>query len=218
MPLATVLTGDIVDSQSLSPELQRRCLDTLRQMLNHCSTQFGALGEFYRGDAFQVYVDPPQHGLRIALLMRLALRAIATDTAPIDARIAVGLGPAEAPSGAIATARGEAFVASGRQLDEMKAERLAIASHSDTLQLFLPVVFAYLDDTISNLNTNAATAVLLKLMNPELTHQALAEKMGTGRTSYTRFLNRAGFQRINDTLTLFENAVCCDRFGEFREK
>lgn len=217
MTLSGVITGDIIRSQTLDKESQAAALAALEHTLNWCQKHYGVRGELYRGDAFQVLVDQPQYSLLVALLLRLALRTLRSGSDPIDARIAIAIAPAEQEPKRVATGRGEAFVLSGRQLESMSEQRLAFSSPSPALQLFLPVLFRYLDTHISGLNHNAATALQLKLLNPELTHDALAERMGVGRTSYTRFINRAGIDTLLDTLAMFEKAAACDSFWDGRE-
>ncbi|MBY5920234.1 SatD family protein [Ferrimonas balearica] len=212
MGKVAVLTGDIVDSQQLTNPEQEAYLHALEQTISLCAERFGARGEIFRGDAFQLLVEHPGHGLLVALLFRLTLRTLPHQKQPIDARIALGIGECETLPDRVSTGRGEAFVLSGRQLDEMNDARLAIRSTSPTLELFLPVLFRYLDTAVSGLNANAAHALLLKLTHPTLTHEALAKKMGVGRTSYTRFLNRAAYATLDETLSMFENAMGCDRF------
>lgn len=121
-----VLTCDIVNSTLLGRQLEKKLITALGKLLSPHKH------EFYRGDSFQVYMKDGKEALRTALLCRSM--AIAIDTLanePLsDIRISIGLGAVEQPVRTLATAKGEAFLLSGRTFDLLqKTEaRLVIAS------------------------------------------------------------------------------------------
>ena len=80
----------------------------------------------WRGDGWQVLVHAPGQGLRAALCLIAGLRAARLDLAT---RISLGIGAIDQPGTAsLADAGGPAFLASGRELEQMrKLQRLVIS-------------------------------------------------------------------------------------------
>lgn len=123
-----VLTGDLVASNAAGP----MAVDTAMSALSEVVARMTAWGigvdprfTRFRGDGWQVMVRQPVFGLRAALILLAALRAARSD---LSTRISIGHGGLSMPgTDSLADAAGDAFVASGRGLEQMrKAQRLVI--------------------------------------------------------------------------------------------
>src|ERR1700744_5780242 len=141
---SAVLTGDIVNSTQLAPDVEQNLLASLEQLLSPY------LIEFYRGDSFQVYVKGPAQALRVALSCRvLAIGLTGGEDGPVvsDIRISIGIGPVILPVRTPGTAKGTAFLLSGRLFDQFKEteRRLSIASGMDIADIAFEVMADYLD-------------------------------------------------------------------------
>lgn len=114
-----VLTGDLVDSMSLPPgglARARRLLTRVGRDLVRGDPAVRVACDWYRGDGWELAVEPGWCGLRAALMVRSLLRA----TLEADTRVTIGLGPVDDP------ARG-AFVRSGRRLEALgREERMGV--------------------------------------------------------------------------------------------
>jgi hypothetical protein len=75
MDIKGVITGDIVGSSQIKPELRGdllTCLSSMQVELQ-CVSPFRM--EMYRGDSFQLLVDDPSVTTKIAILLRAGLIA-----------------------------------------------------------------------------------------------------------------------------------------------
>ncbi|WP_028113345.1 hypothetical protein [Ferrimonas kyonanensis] len=205
MALAAVLTGDIVNSQKMTTIEHQRCIATLDQIMEHCQKNYGAQGEIYRGDSFQLYTEQPEHGLTMALLFRLGLLS-SSDKRPLnDARISIAVGPSDGTGDKVRSSSGPVFVLSGRALEEMGKERLCFSSPSSQLNAFYQVIFKYLDHSLGELKHKSAQALLLRIQEPDAIHEALAKQLEIDRTTFVRSLQRAGYAEIEATLALYQS-------------
>src|SRR6185436_18061639 len=143
MGIRAVITGDIVNSTMLAPANERKLLRILQQVLE--SHQF----EFYRGDSFQVYQRNAGGALKTALLCRSAAISISQEEPAVssDVRISIGIGQAKERVKALSTAKGEAFILSGRAFDEMAKTNkgLVITSANPLANEGLQVIADYIN-------------------------------------------------------------------------
>ena len=139
--MPAVLTGDIVNSTLLPPQREKKLLNILDTIMK------GHRHEFFRGDSFQTYLHDAGEALKTALLCRTAAIALDpnADKVLTDVRVSIGIGEVVSPIGSLATAKGEAFLISGRALDALqKTEgRLIIVTENKITAL----AFEVRDDT-----------------------------------------------------------------------
>ena len=114
----------------------------MKLLLKQIDKDYKTKSELYRGDSFQCLVNNTVDALRIALIIKTAIRGMNPNelgagtkkaTAkkksmlyPIwlfDARIAIGIGKVDLEMKRITTSNGAAFELSGRLLDELKNTR-----------------------------------------------------------------------------------------------
>jgi len=202
--LHAVLTGDIVNSTLLSPEMEKSLLEALRELLSPYLT------EFYRGDSFQVYLKEPAVALRLALACRvLAIhRTPGEGELPVsDIRISIGIGTVVLPVEKPGMAKGEAFIRSGHQFDDMQwsEERLAISSGHDIADIGLDVMAAYLDSICKGMTTKQAEAVAGLLQ--EKTQQEIAQQLGKSKSTVSQLVSAARWPEIQRILYQFEKLI-----------
>lgn len=148
--MKAVITGDIIESTKMLPEHRELLVKKIQQALKTWEKAFKFRSEFFRGDSFQCYLTNPADALRIALLLKTFIRSlnptnVFTVTSKknpanqssvllpsniIDARIAVGIGEAEAGP-KLVTSGGMAFVLSGHLLDELKNRKQTFGIATD---------------------------------------------------------------------------------------
>lgn len=162
MPLAAVITGDIVNSTRLKNSEEKVLMSNLSSILK--SHKF----EFYRGDSFQAYLPDAGHALKVVLRARAAAKRLspAFSSPFADVRASIGIGNITTPVKDLNTAKGEAFLLSGRAFDEMgkSGKRLKIQSAHDATNLGLKIIADYADLLFSQLTSKQA-AVVFELLS-----------------------------------------------------
>ncbi len=161
--MAAVITGDIVNSTRLKKAEEKTLIKDLSLILK--SYKF----EFYRGDSFQVYMPEPNQALKIVLQARAAAKRISSGfSSPFaDIRASIGIGDITTPFKELKTAKGEAFLLSGRTFDEMSksGKRLKIQSANESLNLGLKIIANYADSLFALLTSKQAAVVFELLMD-----------------------------------------------------
>lgn len=203
MRIQAVLTADIVNSTQLGPVAERKLLKLLQQLL--APYRF----EFYRGDSFQVYIKNGGAALQTALLCRAAAIGLATDGTShfSDVRISIGLGTVKEPVNALGTAKGEAFVLSGRAFDEMIQQdtRLAIISAHELANEGLQVIAAYIN-AIFKVMTGKQAGVIFEMLKGQ-TQLAVAAKLKKSTSTINQHISAGRWPEIEQLLKHYQNIV-----------
>ncbi len=180
MDIKGVITGDIVGSSQIKPEFRAdllTCLTTMEEELQ-CISPFRM--ELYRGDSFQLLVENPAMAAKIAILLRAGLicHTPNKDAGTWDARVSIGIGGIDFFSDNIVTSDGEAFMFSGRQLDNMGKRRLSIKTPWQDVNEELEVSTAFADDIITGWSNKQAWMIYLSLKQNSAKRE-VAEMSGT---------------------------------------
>ena len=203
-PLHAVLTGDIVNSTQLPPTAELILLERLKKTFANYIT------EFYRGDSFQIYMRDPVGSLRVALLARsLAVGLNESEEGPAlaDVRISIGIGPVVFPVMSPGTAKGKAFLLSGRGLDDIQKteRRLSIVSDHPIADIGLQVMADYLDAIYRGMTTKQAAAIAWLLDGD--TQQDAASKLGKSKSTISQLVTAGRWPEIERLLQQFENLI-----------
>lgn len=182
-----VITGDIVGSRKI--ENKKVLLEALHDVLDVLTQRCKARAEIYRGDEFQVLIPAAADCVLAAVLIRAAIISHSpSKKQPWDARIAIGIGAVETLLERVAESSGEAFVLSGKGLDEISrsGDRLCIFTDSAALNRQLALPTRLVDDIISHWSHYSAQVVYYSLLYNE-SQQALAKRLGRSQpTIHTR--------------------------------
>ncbi|RTL52045.1 MAG: hypothetical protein EKK39_07455 [Sphingobacteriales bacterium] len=204
MAMHAVLTCDIVNSTRLPALKAKKLMQAIQQIFSGC------IIEFYRGDSFQVYLSHPKDALKLALQARLAAIQLSfgdKNKVASDIKISIGLGTVEMPVKNLKTARGEAFLLSGRLFDTMAAlnQRLVFGIQHALAQEALQILSAYVDAIFNELTAKQA-AVLIELMRGEM-QQTIALKMKKSKSTIHQHVVSARWQEIEALLKHYENII-----------
>ncbi len=187
MQRSGVITGDIVGSRKI--ENKKALLEALHDALDVLTQRFRARAEIYRGDEFQVLIPTAADSVLAAVLTRAAIISHSpSKRQPWDARIAIGIGAIDPPMQRVAESSGEAFVLSGRGLDEISqsGDRICILTDSVGLNRQLALLTRLVDDIISHWSHYSAEVAYYSLLYNE-SQQALAKRLGRSQpTIHTR--------------------------------
>jgi hypothetical protein len=200
-----VLTGDIVNSTKLTAAKETKLSNTLIEIFANNNSKF----EFYRGDSFQAYVKTPVYALRLALLSRCAAIRLFKDDKVVlsDIRISIGIGEVKTPVRSLKTAKGEAFILSGRWLDEIikKNERLAITTNNKLANEGLQVIADYLNVIFDGM-TGKQAEVIFELLKGEM-QKVVAKKFKKTKSTIHQRITAGRWSEIEKLLQQYENII-----------
>ena len=203
MAVRAVLTGDIVNSTRLKKVTEKKLLKILKAAL--AKYQF----EFYRGDSFQVYVKNPIEALQTALLCRTAAISVSkNETINLsDVRISIGIGTVTMQVKTLGTAKGEAFILSGRAFDEMTGTdtRLVIATANSLANAGLQIIADYLN-AILKVMTGKQAEVIFELLQGK-TQQQVAELLKKSKSTVHQHVTAGRWTEIEKLLQQYENII-----------
>jgi hypothetical protein len=207
-----VLTGDLVRSTDLPADTLATAFDALEEAAAEMSVWQGAAwakvpavqrdARFTRsrGDGWQIVLARPELGLRAALFLRAALRAIGQD---LSTRIAIATGEGHLPAGGnLNQATGPVFVASGRALDGLSPHRQMVHASGG----WAGAATRLADHISQDWTVAQARAMKFMLWRDGRTHNTAAHQLGITRQAVAQSLTAAGFPALRDSLTLIEAA------------
>lgn len=203
MAMRAVLTGDIVNSTQLEKSGEKKLLKALHQVLEPYKF------EFYRGDSFQVYMKDPQKSLRVALLCRLIAIGLNQGEylTATDIRISIGIGNVITPVRTLGSAKGEAFVLSGRSFDEIqKTEtRLAITAENKVVNTGLQVIADYINSILKGMTAKQAE-VVVELLKGQI-QQKVTTLLNKSKSTISQLVSAGRWNEIEKLLLQYETLI-----------
>jgi len=195
---SAVITGDIVNSSKLSDKDFSVLVAMLKEMLKSEK----ARSSFYRGDSFHALCKPEQ-AFVLALKLRAIARGIELENEPADIRIAIGLGDVEKPVKNLATAKGAAFILSGRELDSMgkSAKRLSVKIADEKLD-FGMMAISFIADSIMQKMSSKQAEVVLELLKGK-TETEVAGILGKSQSTINKLKQAAGWNELEEAITIY---------------
>ena len=196
--MTSIITGDIINSKKSSP---KNWLEALKSILK----SFGnspKTWEIYRGDSFQLEVNPKQ-----ALAACMLIKATIKQFENIDVRLAIGIGEKTYQSKNITESNGSAFVNSGECFESLKKTTLAIKSHNELFDTSINIMLDLAQLTINNWSSTSAILVKTTLENPDLNQNQLAKILERTQGNVSQGLKRAGFDEISKLLHYYKTQI-----------
>ncbi len=203
MAIQAAITGDVVNSTRLGKSAARRLEQGIQGLFP------GNWFEFYRGDSFQACIRKPSEALRTALLCRTLALSLLPDAEEIstDIRLSIGIGDVVAPVRSLKTAKGEAFVLSGRAFDEMgkTGKRLAISTGTPLANEGLQVISGYLNSIFGSMTSKQARVIHGLLLGE--TQLAISHKIKKTKSTIHQHVVSARWSEIETLLIQYENII-----------
>ena len=208
-----VITGDIVDSTIIAANYQ----DVLHAIAGDIDRYVAqeSIFEIFRGDSFQMLIRAPKKALLVGLLFRVGMRRYSNGSVledAWDARVSVGVGSINeaklAKNAPLGTLDGEAFLRSGRTLDQMKPEGafLKITTGVDSVDQALNVCTSLADALIARWSTTQAEALYLYLLR-DLTQKEIGSLLKVSQRAIGLRLESAQFHNLQPFLRYFEKII-----------
>ncbi len=194
--MKAVLTGDIVNSTKLTSVKEKALVKLLEQLLKPYKY------EFYRGDSFQVLIKEAGNSLRIALLCRTAAIGL-TENNEADVKISIGLGEVEERIKTLGSAKGEAFILSGRAFDALEKtdSRLVISTVNTVANLSFEILTDYIDSIYSRMTPKQAK-VIFELLKGGL-QQDVVKRLKKSKSTISQHVNSGRWTEIEKILKQF---------------
>lgn len=208
-----VLTGDLVDSTAIKEDYKSVLYQIADDINQYQASNF--IFDIYRGDSFQGLIHDPSKALLISILVRAGLRRNTRGTALDDiwdARIAIGIGNIAqetiTPETKLGTLDGDAFIRSGRTLDQMKKEGalLKLKTDDDQLDEEFDASFPLLDTIIRKWSTAQAEAVYWYLLD-DLTQNEIGKRFGISQRAISKRLETSSVESLSNLLKRFEKII-----------
>lgn len=212
--MKAVIIADIIGYTRLDPQRAEEVLEGLRVFfddIGKATIETNVVADFRikRGDAVQGVLFDAGEALRVALLLKAAVMKIALTGnfkrrhPDIDIRLAIGLGEIEQVRQSIDESSGEAFINSGRTLDQMKKEKrtFSIKTPRADWNAELETAFKLLEVILSGWNITSAELMygLLKGYN----ESEIAEQLSISQSAVHQRKRRAGWSGIEALLDRF---------------
>jgi len=197
--MKAVITGDIVNSQSIEPQIWLNALEDVLGQRNP------AVWEIYRGDEFQFLLEDAKASLIKALEIKARIKMIKG----LDVRISIGLGSQDFKTDKVSQSNGTAFVNSGRQLEKIKNEKINLGISSGIIKFDdeFNLIFKWLGTTSDDWSVVSAEIIYLTIQNLGLTQEDLAKKLKVSQSSISQRLKRAQYYLIKETDQYFRKKV-----------
>ncbi|MGE0590170.1 MAG: hypothetical protein AB7O48_16445 [Cyclobacteriaceae bacterium] len=221
MALKAVITGDIINSTHLDRNKQEALFKLISLTLKRLGNIYSMRSEMYRGDSFQCLVHKPEDALRIALLIKTAIRSwnpaeekkpasrkkktkvSNTPAEMFDARMAIGIAEMENSRGKLASNTEMPFILSGHKLDELKNSKQTLAI--DAMDEFgdeLDTESILLDTILSK--TTALQCEVINMKLDDYSEIEIAKKLKIGQSAVNHRSNLGSWNAIDAMVDRFE--------------
>lgn len=198
--MIAIITADIINSRKLVN--QEIWIAPLKKLL----ASYGATPEkweIFRGDYFQIEIEDPSEALLVSLKIKALIKSIIASeeqkkTAPIDVRMAIGLGTKEYAAERISESNGTAFINSGEKFEKLKKEKTTLAIQSSypnfdyEMNLYLKLAVIQMDAWTAN----SAALFTTLFEDPEKKQAEIGAILGIGQNSVSGRFKRAHVDEI----------------------
>lgn len=198
--MISIITADIINSRKLAN--QEIWITPLKKLLS----TYGATPEkweIYRGDYFQVEIENPEEALLLSLKIKALIKSIIVTEdkrkiAPIDVRMAIGIGTKEYAADRISESNGTAFINSGEKFEKLKKEKITLAIQSSfpnfdyEMNLYLKLAVIQMDAW----TVNSAALFTTLFDDPEKTQSEIGTVLGIEQNSVSGRFKRAHVEEI----------------------
>jgi hypothetical protein len=199
--IKAVITADIVNSSLLGKGPLNALQRSIERVFNVNNILFG----FYRGDSIYALCEANIALKTSCLLRTLAIQASKDDGEKgIDIRMAIGIGKVEEPIKDLGTAKGEAFILSGREIDHMGKEgpRLAIRSFDATADIGMAAIALFTDFILRRMTIKQSQVIHELLMGT--TQVEAAKKLRKSQSTINKHANAANWNELARLLDIYE--------------
>jgi hypothetical protein len=205
--MIAVLTGDIVNSTKMSSETYSNVIKSLKTFLNEANEKYGAIGEIYRGDEFQIQYPDPVYALKSTLLLKLALHLSEFSPKPIQCTLSLAYGAHiiydEKPN----TSSGPVFIESGRGLEKNQRGELSLRFAHESDESEIKLLTQFLNHLLNRLTKTQAELLYQYIESSFTEHKNLADITGTTRQNISNRLGNIGAYLVRDYMAIINQKI-----------
>ncbi|OWK70482.1 hypothetical protein CBW18_11100 [Pedobacter sp. AJM] len=193
-----IITGDIVGSRKVKDSW----LSNLKSALKVIAGQYK--WEIYRGDSFQIEVEP-ENAIKAAAYLKACIRI----NKPADVRMGIGIGEVKIKRKKLSESNGDVFVNSGIAFDSLKQAKVNLAIKTDfpgfdeDINVMIRLALIAMDSW----GIVAAEMVKLALEHEKLLQSELATLSGRTQSSVSEALKRAHYAELMDMDKLYRKKL-----------
>ena len=200
--MTTIITGDVIGSTKSND--QKIWLEPLRACLGKRGTE-PENWEIFRGDSFQIELNPIFQPLWFAIYLKATLKA----TAERDVRLAIGVGEKTYAAKKITESNGSAFIRSGQLFEKISKSKvtLAVDSGNPDEDEHLNISFRLAQHIMESWTKSSAEAVKVTMENPKANQKELAQILKIGQSSFSERLKRAAYEEITDLVISYDKMI-----------
>lgn len=194
-----IITGDIVGSRKVKDSW----LANLKSALKVVSGQNNKW-EIYRGDSFQVEIEP-ENAIKTAAYLKACIRI----NKPADVRMGIGIGAVKSKRKKLSESSGDVFVHSGAAFDSLKQAKVNLAIKTDfpefdeEINVMIKLALIAMDSW----GVVAAEMIKLALENENLLQSELASISGRTQSSVSEALKRAHYSELMEMDKLYRKKI-----------
>ncbi|MFC4210778.1 SatD family protein [Pedobacter lithocola] len=194
-----IITGDIVGSRKIKDSW----LISLKKALKTISIH-NDKWEIFRGDSFQVEVEP-ENAIRTAAYLKACIRI----NKPADVRMGIGIGEAKNKRKKLSESNGDAFVNSGIAFDGLKQGKVNLAIKTDYPEFDeeINILIKLALIAMNGWGVVAAEMVKLALEHEHVSQNELAVLSGRTQPLVSGALKRANYSELMEMDKLYRKKL-----------
>jgi len=199
--IKAVITADVVNSSSLAKIRMNALKRSIEQILKNSEIRYS----FYRGDSFNVVCEPDMALLTVCKLRTMAIQASdESKDSFIDIRIAIGIGIVEEPFKEMSTAKGEAFILSGREMDQMEKDgpRLSIRCADPVIDTGMAAIALFMDFILRKMTLRQARVINELLYGS--TQVKVAGKLHKSQSTINKHANASHWKELERLMEVYQ--------------
>ncbi len=193
-----VITGDIIHSQKVSPELW---MPELKKVLSRYGPE-PEKWEIFRGDSFQLETLPLE-ALKVAILIKASIKQFKN----LDVRMAIGVGEKTYHAGKVTESSGSAFVFSGETFEKMKKKTLLIRTPWQDFDETMNLMFDLASLTMNRWRPSTSLIIKTALENEGISQKELTSLLGKKQSNISAALKRGGFYEIKKMIEYYQQKI-----------
>lgn len=204
--MIAVLTGDLAHSTKMPTHIYTQTIELLQLQLTKVNDVYGANGEVYRGDAFQIQYPTLTNALKSTLLIKLALYTADFSDLPIAITLSLAYGEYDIYDKKPNTSSGPVFIASGRGLENTARGDLSL-SLPEKNQNEIKLLTQFLNHLLNRLTKTQAQLLSLYIERDFPEHKEMAKITGTTRQNISNRLSNIGAFLIRDYIKTIHTKI-----------
>jgi len=198
MRTTCVITGDLVSSSELSDADYQKRIEALTSSFKELRSIVDLRYQLFRGDSFQIEVREAEEAARVAILIRLMLKAQFPKKGEADVRVTAALAKTQSKALKLGAESSLAHRMSGLKLEELRSERLFLVSENSGFNERVALLTRFCDALITDLTSKQSQVLSLYLLNPKVKQAELAEKEGVSAVNISKTLTSSHYKLISD--------------------